>query len=227
MRESAGDPNIPGDAWHARARSLALRALCGHNCGADVVVRVGCNRRDPCSNSTPRAPFLAEGPRSMQLRRSARPSARAPCRPGFGLSRCEVGRGLRGVEALEDALRQLYVLDAIDADGVITPLGRRMASLPLDPSLARAVIEAVSTPRISACQSTLPVAWRPLSGWRRRRSWGARTRCAPWRRCCQRSAYSRPCPRGSTGSNTPATLRRASPSPCWHWTRSAWVTTSC
>jgi ATP-dependent RNA helicase DHX8/PRP22 len=30
-------------------------------------------------------------------------------------------------EALEDALRQLYVLDALDADGEVTELGRKMA----------------------------------------------------------------------------------------------------
>ena len=47
-----------------------------------------------------------------------------------------------GRDALEDALRQLYCLDAIDADGVITELGRRMSSLPVDPALGRALIEA-------------------------------------------------------------------------------------
>lgn len=30
-------------------------------------------------------------------------------------------------EALADALRQLFLLDAIDADGDVTPLGRKMA----------------------------------------------------------------------------------------------------
>lgn len=45
-------------------------------------------------------------------------------------------------DALEDSLRQLYMLDAIDSHGAITPLGRRMSALPLDPSLARALIEA-------------------------------------------------------------------------------------
>lgn len=42
----------------------------------------------------------------------------------------------------QDALRQLLVLDAIDADGAVTPLGLRMAGLPLDPALARALIAA-------------------------------------------------------------------------------------
>jgi len=44
--------------------------------------------------------------------------------------------------ALVDALRQLFVLDAIDADGRITTLGRAMAALPLDPPLARATLAA-------------------------------------------------------------------------------------
>lgn len=45
-------------------------------------------------------------------------------------------------EALEGALKQLWVLDALDIDGGITPLGRQMVSLPLDPGLARALIAA-------------------------------------------------------------------------------------
>eukprot|EP00897_Mesotaenium_endlicherianum_P008574 jgi/Mesen1/7745/ME000407S06973 len=44
--------------------------------------------------------------------------------------------------ALQDALRQLYVLDAIDADGRVTPLGLRMAELPLEPALARMLLAA-------------------------------------------------------------------------------------
>ncbi len=43
---------------------------------------------------------------------------------------------------LADALRQLFVLHAIDADGRITLLGRAMAALPLDPPLARATLAA-------------------------------------------------------------------------------------
>ncbi|GLC37757.1 hypothetical protein PLESTB_001473700 [Pleodorina starrii] len=46
------------------------------------------------------------------------------------------------VAALEDALRQLLVLDAIDADGNVTALGLRMAGLPLEPALARALMAA-------------------------------------------------------------------------------------
>ncbi len=45
-------------------------------------------------------------------------------------------------EALEDALRQLYVMGALDEDGAITPAGRRMASLPLDPALGAAALAA-------------------------------------------------------------------------------------
>ncbi|CAM6103349.1 unnamed protein product [Calypogeia fissa] len=45
-------------------------------------------------------------------------------------------------EALEDALRQLFMIDAIDTTGSITDLGKRMAALPLDPSLARALLAA-------------------------------------------------------------------------------------
>ncbi|KAG2499040.1 hypothetical protein HYH03_003225 [Edaphochlamys debaryana] len=45
-------------------------------------------------------------------------------------------------ETLEDALRQLLVLDAIDPDGAVTALGLRMAGLPLEPGLARALLAA-------------------------------------------------------------------------------------
>lgn len=44
--------------------------------------------------------------------------------------------------ALEDALRQLHVLDALDVDGRVTPTGKAMAALPLEPSLARALLAA-------------------------------------------------------------------------------------
>ncbi|TVU25701.1 hypothetical protein EJB05_28206 [Eragrostis curvula] len=48
-------------------------------------------------------------------------------------------------ESLEDALRQLYLIDAIDGSGQITDVGRIMADcekLPLEPSLSRTLIEA-------------------------------------------------------------------------------------
>ena len=45
-------------------------------------------------------------------------------------------------ESLEDALRQLFILDALDADGDITAIGRKMSVLPLEPALARALLAA-------------------------------------------------------------------------------------
>ncbi|XP_021899621.1 probable pre-mRNA-splicing factor ATP-dependent RNA helicase DEAH4 isoform X2 [Carica papaya] len=47
-------------------------------------------------------------------------------------------------ESLEDALKQLYLIDAIDENGSITTIGRTMAELPLEPSLSRTLIEANS-----------------------------------------------------------------------------------
>ncbi|KAG6542974.1 hypothetical protein Mapa_015666 [Marchantia paleacea] len=46
------------------------------------------------------------------------------------------------LESLEDALSQLYIVDAIDKSGSITVLGKRMAELPLEPALARSLIAA-------------------------------------------------------------------------------------
>ncbi|CAL1354901.1 unnamed protein product [Linum trigynum] len=45
-------------------------------------------------------------------------------------------------ESLEDALKQLYLIDAIDENGAITSIGRTMAELPLEPSLSRTLLEA-------------------------------------------------------------------------------------
>ncbi|XP_062157376.1 probable pre-mRNA-splicing factor ATP-dependent RNA helicase DEAH4 [Alnus glutinosa] len=45
-------------------------------------------------------------------------------------------------ESLEDALKQLYLIDAIDENGSITSIGRTMAELPLEPSLSRTLMEA-------------------------------------------------------------------------------------
>lgn len=47
-----------------------------------------------------------------------------------------------GAEAIGEALRQLYVLGAIDADGEATPVGREMSPMPVEPRLARAMLEA-------------------------------------------------------------------------------------
>ena len=44
--------------------------------------------------------------------------------------------------SLEDALRQLFVLEALDEDGHITDIGRRIVGLPLDPALARSLLAA-------------------------------------------------------------------------------------
>ena len=44
--------------------------------------------------------------------------------------------------SLEDALRQLFVLEALDEDGHITDIGRRMVGLPLEPALARSLLAA-------------------------------------------------------------------------------------
>lgn len=46
------------------------------------------------------------------------------------------------VKSLEDALKQLYLVDALDENGSITSLGRKMAELPLEPSLSRTLLEA-------------------------------------------------------------------------------------
>ncbi|XP_071706104.1 probable pre-mRNA-splicing factor ATP-dependent RNA helicase DEAH4 [Rutidosis leptorrhynchoides] len=45
-------------------------------------------------------------------------------------------------ESLQDALKQLFLIDAIDENGTITAIGKTMAELPLEPSLARTLIEA-------------------------------------------------------------------------------------
>jgi len=44
---------------------------------------------------------------------------------------------------LLEALRMLFLFDAIDRDGRITPLGRRMAAFPLAPSLSRILLAAI------------------------------------------------------------------------------------
>ncbi|GLT38403.1 hypothetical protein SLA2020_126590 [Shorea laevis] len=45
-------------------------------------------------------------------------------------------------ESLEYALKQLYLIDAIDENGSITSIGQTMAELPLEPSLSRTLMEA-------------------------------------------------------------------------------------
>ena len=43
---------------------------------------------------------------------------------------------------MEEALRQLFILDCLDHDGDLTALGQRLAKLPLDPSLGRILVAA-------------------------------------------------------------------------------------
>jgi pre-mRNA-splicing factor ATP-dependent RNA helicase DHX16 len=45
-------------------------------------------------------------------------------------------------ETLIRALEQLYALGALNDEGDLTKLGRRMAEFPLDPMLSKAVIQA-------------------------------------------------------------------------------------
>ncbi|RZC89521.1 hypothetical protein C5167_027065 [Papaver somniferum] len=45
-------------------------------------------------------------------------------------------------DSLEDALKQLYLIGAVDESGAITQVGRTMSELPLEPSLSRTLIEA-------------------------------------------------------------------------------------
>jgi ATP-dependent RNA helicase DHX8/PRP22 len=45
---------------------------------------------------------------------------------------------------MQDALRTLHLLDALDTEGQITPMGRLMADLPLDPALGRCLLAAHS-----------------------------------------------------------------------------------
>ena len=47
-----------------------------------------------------------------------------------------------GLQSVVAALHQLYSLGALDSDGMVTPLGRRMAQLPLDPPLAKTLLHS-------------------------------------------------------------------------------------
>ncbi|MFS7931216.1 putative RNA helicase [Helianthus anomalus] len=46
------------------------------------------------------------------------------------------------IGSLKDALKQLFLIDVIDENGTITRIGKTMSDLPLEPSLARTLIEA-------------------------------------------------------------------------------------
>ncbi|XP_052116466.1 hydroxyisourate hydrolase-like [Arachis duranensis] len=45
-------------------------------------------------------------------------------------------------KSLQDALKQLYLIDVIDENGAITSIGQKMAELSLEPSLSRTLMEA-------------------------------------------------------------------------------------
>ena len=121
----------------------------------------------------------------MQLQNQARVvacmehSAWDHARARYGRPAHQAGCLQRG--ALEDALRQLYLLDALDSDGRVTALGRAMCALPLEPSLARSLLAAVD---LDCLPDALTVA-AMLSA----ESVFAGNRCAghvasTWRSCC-------------------------------------------
>lgn len=46
-------------------------------------------------------------------------------------------------ESILDSLKQLYMVGALDASGLATPLGKLMSAFPLEPKLSRALIEGI------------------------------------------------------------------------------------
>ena len=46
---------------------------------------------------------------------------------------------------MEDALRQLFLLDCLNHDGDLTPMGQQLAKLPLDPGLGRVLVSAAQS----------------------------------------------------------------------------------
>ncbi|XP_054787039.1 probable pre-mRNA-splicing factor ATP-dependent RNA helicase DEAH4 isoform X1 [Prosopis cineraria] len=71
-------------------------------------------------------------------------------------------------ETLEDALKQLYLIDAIDEHGTITNVGQKMAELPLEPSLSRTLMEANNYGCLSQALTVaamLSAETSLLSGW--------------------------------------------------------------
>ncbi|KAL3504437.1 hypothetical protein ACH5RR_034278 [Cinchona calisaya] len=76
-------------------------------------------------------------------------------------------------ESLEDALRQLHLIDAINEDGSITSFGQTMVELPLQPSLYRTPLEAnkcgclsqaLTVAAILSAETTLLPGRRHLTG---------------------------------------------------------------
>ncbi len=72
-------------------------------------------------------------------------------------------------ERLEAALAWLERLGAARG-GRVTPLGRRLARLPLHPRLARVLVEARGAPAAAAACAVLAEGWRPAADWRSTRS---------------------------------------------------------
>uniref|UniRef100_A0A1I7VSS6 RNA helicase n=1 Tax=Loa loa TaxID=7209 RepID=A0A1I7VSS6_LOALO len=76
------------------------------------------------------------------------------------------------VEAMITALTQLHTLSALDNDGLLTRLGRRMAEFPLEPSLAKLLIMSVDlccsdeVLTIVSMLSVQNVFYRPKEGYR-------------------------------------------------------------
>ncbi|XP_020969006.1 putative beta-glucosidase 6 isoform X1 [Arachis ipaensis] len=73
------------------------------------------------------------------------------------------------VESLQDALKQLYLIDAIDENGAITSIGQKMAELPLEPSLSRTLMEANDygcIPKALTVAAMLSAETTLLPGWR-------------------------------------------------------------
>lgn len=70
--------------------------------------------------------------------------------------------------AMERGLGLLKMLGAVDARGAVTPVGRRMAELPLHPRLARLLVEATGTPWAEAAAATAAVLSEGGVRWRER-----------------------------------------------------------
>lgn len=60
---------------------------------------------------------------------------------------------------VEQALRQLYLLDAIDKDGKIMSLGKELARFPIEPTFAKSLLSAryLSKNAASDCSKLLSI----------------------------------------------------------------------
>ena len=50
---------------------------------------------------------------------------------------------------LRDALLQLHTLGALDAQGEVTEIGKKMSAFSVEPSLGRMLVEALDLPKVS------------------------------------------------------------------------------